>query len=373
MTRRTVELLTALALGSLGTMVLRPTTTAPTPVLSAPVCEPPEGAATSPVHEDTAQVEGPAPSGARPRVDPDVWDGVAALGYVPMGKIHRLELPPGGSAEVELMLTPSPRACDELVEGRCTAGCFEVMAAAGFSGRLHLEVTPLDDPQDVIATELRPGSTIAAGHCRGYALGHAGYGRVRARVSALEGHGPVELSGWRHEDPKSTPSVTGPLHLPRLGTSREHILALEPRCAEDWYETEDVCRFHGSVGLPLSETCEDGCTWWAYRFDEGRLVEAELRRSVVDVNAQFVGRFVDEAGWIASALEGSLGAPALPESLATWDEVEADDEPRELQRRTWSRPEATTTWSLVGIPGHHPIIELHVTVTRPGHRPTSRL
>jgi len=161
------------------------------------------------------------------------------------------------------------------------------------------------------------------------------------------------------------------LRLPRLGTTKARVLAETPQCASDWDDEQRGCRFHGSVGpLPLSETCEDGCTWWTYRFgDDDRLTSVELRRSVADVDDTFVAEFVDEAAWISTALERALGPSSPPESLETWAEVESPtvehDEPIVLQRRTWVRAEGTTVWQVVGVPGHHPVVELHVTMTAP--------
>ncbi len=362
MTRRTVELLMALALGTVGTMVVFGLPSSPLPHAKAPLCEPEAGAA---VEVATAE---PAREGAGLG---DVWDGVAALGNVPLGGVHRVEVAPGRPAEVEFVLTPYPRACGDLVDGRCIAGCFEVMAAAEFDGVLDVEVSPLEDPTDVIASNLQPGPVIAAGHCRGFALGHTGVERVRARVSASEGQGTVQLAAWRSPDPESVPSAELTLRLPRLGTTKARVLAETPQCASHWDDERRECEFHGSVGpLPLSETCRDGCTWWTYRFDQDdRLAFVELSRSVVDVDDVFVGKFIDEAGWIAGALDRVLGASSEPESLETWAEVESPTkdhhEPIVLQRRTWVRADATTTWEVVGGPGHHPLVELHVTMTAP--------
>lgn len=357
MTRRTIELVTAVALGALwATAVREPSVAAP----PSSVEQPGLIVAAQAPPTTTARATGPS----------EVWDGIAALGYVPVDAIHRFELAPGQPVEVELQLTPSPHACSELVEGRCTSGCFEVMAAAGFEGSLALEVAPVDDPTDVIAASLAPGRITSAGHCLAFPLGHAGDRRVLARVSASAGHGPVELTAWRHPEPRGVPAPDLTLRLLPLGTARTQVLSDTPECARtyDTYdEFADECRFHGSVGaLPLSETCDDGCTWWTYRFDEDRLDAVLLQRTVVDVDSTFVGAFYDEAVWIAAALDRDLGPSSMPESLATWADVEAPaagGDALVLQRRSWIGATTTTTWELVGTPGHHPQVELRISVS----------
>ncbi len=135
-----------------------------------------------------------------------------------------------------------------------------------------------------------------------------------------------------------------------MGLADEHAL------------TEDGCRFHGWVH-PLSQHCEDGCTWWTYRFEDGSLTSAELERSEWDVNAEWAARFTAEAHQVAAELSRRLHAEPTVEVIDDWIEVEMDEDgdPRVIERRTWTLPDRRVVWSVSGNPGHHP-----------GHHPPSR-
>lgn len=159
------------------------------------------------------------------------------------------------------------------------------------------------------------------------------------------------------------------LRLPPLGSPLSELRRQDPACAKTWDPERSACRFHGSIDMPLSAQCDDGCTWWTYRFDsDGVLDRVELRRSVVDVDESFAGRFADEAALVASAIDLQVGTIATPEELGTWSEVEhprADAEARvELSHRTWTVADTTIRWELAGVSGHHPIVELLVDVSR---------
>lgn len=352
MQRRAIELVMAVGLGALGATVVLSAPVPLRPGARAPVCEG-TGAASAVVAEEVV-----------PALSP--WEPVEALGYVAVGPVARGDVAVGHPAAFELLLEPDPRACHEPVDGHCAAGCFEIMAAAadGTAGPLRVEVSPLGDSSDVIASSLRPSRVGTAGFCHGFAVGHAGQMRVQARVTTEAGEGPIEVAAWRHPDPEGgsdqAPRLT--LRLPRVGSPLSEVLAHHPECAAAWDEEQASCRFHGSVGnLPLDRICEDGCAWWTYRFAAGRLHAVVLERSIADIDEQTFGDFADEAMLIAGELDRVLGR-SVPEDLGRWAEVEADDADGErvvLQRRAWQR-DGSTTWELAGWPGHHPVAELRI-------------
>ncbi len=297
------------------------------------------------------------------------WASVSALGYVPVGSCQSVDVKHGEPTIVHRWLTPDPRGCSGRSEGRCTAGCFEVMAASQDMslGPLSIEVTPSDDPSDIIAASLSPGDTAAAGFCYDFKLGHGGHKAIAVRVLPAHGEGTVEVTAWRHPDPETNDTLpTIDLRLPTPGRARNEILAEVPACAENLDEQQASCRFHGPVGsLPLSKTCEDGCTWWTYRFEADRLATASLERSVADVDAEFFAQFADEAMMLATSLDQRYGHTP-PEDLAQWMDVETDEH-REtllvLQRRMWPTGKTLTKWELGGTPGHHAVASLRISVS----------
>ncbi len=369
-----MELLSAMALASAGTaLILGWPGAASTPADAREVAE---------VAEVDVDVDVDVAVDVELEVEADVdasrsacaWDPVRALGYVPVGP-SRVVTAAARPVSVPLTLEPDPRACHELREGRCAAGCFEIMATRcdGAVGPLTVEVTPAGEPDDVIAASLEPGASAAAGFCYGFPLGQAGRMDVVARVTTSRGQGPISIAAWRHRDPDlgAGGEPTATLRLPSLGTPQAELLARFPRCAEEWDAEAMSCRFHGAVGsFPLSQICEDGCSWWTYRVEAGALAAVELKREIADVDEELFGRFADEAGQIAALIDRRYGALSRPEELGTWAEVEARshegryvDVP--LQRRVWARPDARTSWELDGVAGHHAVARLRVTVTRP--------
>lgn len=316
-------------------------------------------------------------SGAKRQEHP-AWATTRALGYVSASPIRRATLDAGRPLTVPLTLTPDPRGCASVDAGRCTAGCFEVMAIApDHQVDLSVTVSPAGAPEDIIAASLHPGSVVTGGLCYQYPLGHSGVQSIDVRIEAQgdvpEGSPtelPIELAAWRHRDPRGGLEPPSPsLRLPPLGTPLSELLSQDSACAKTWDQERTACHFHGSIGMPLSEQCDNGCTWWTYRFDRnGDLDGVELRRSVVDVDEAFVGRFADEAALVAGAIDLQVGTIAPSEDLGAWTEVEhprAGAEARvELARRTWTLHETTIRWELAGIIGHHPSVELLLDVSR---------
>ena len=117
------------------------------------------------------------------------WDSLRALGYVPVGPSRVITTEAEQPVAVSMTLEPDPRGCSELAEGRCVAGCFEIMATAcdGSVGPLTVEVTPAGEPEDVIAQSLEAGASAAAGFCYGFPLGRAGRMDIVARVTTPRG------------------------------------------------------------------------------------------------------------------------------------------------------------------------------------------
>lgn len=152
------------------------------------------------------------------------------------------------------------------------------------------------------------------------------------------------------------------LRLPLPGAPRDQVLADHPACAEQLEPDGDRCRFHGWI-RPLSQRCQDGCTWWTYGFVDARLDVAELRRSEWDVDAAYADRFTEEAGQVAEELARRFGRPTTTDRLGRWADVEASPErgaPILLERRTWAVDDGLVTWTLFGAAGHHPGITLRV-------------
>ena len=149
------------------------------------------------------------------------------------------------------------------------------------------------------------------------------------------------------------------LRLPALGTSKDAIVERVPECAD-----ADPCRFHGRIA-PLTANCEDGCTWWTYRFADGLLREASLLRAEVDVDAQWAAKLIEDAEQVADALQARIGRPPDEDTRAwTWAELETRPEGTalELRRKVWDEVGRRVTWSVTGRWVHHPIVELRVVV-----------
>lgn len=170
---------------------------------------------------------------------------------------------------------------------------------------------------------------------------------------------------------EASPDVVEPteemtLRLPRPGERLAEVLDQIPECREALEPDRDRCRFHGAVE-PLPQRCQDGCTWWTYRFVEGRLDVAELERAEWDADAELAGQFAEEARRIARELDRQLDATGHVERLGEWSAVEDSPDGTRvlLERRLWSLDDRLVTWTLSGQAGHHPGVLLRVRVEAP--------
>jgi len=299
------------------------------------------------------------------------WATLAALGFDPLAPPVQVALGEEGAADVLVGLRPAAVACSSLHEGRCHAGCFTIMAATAEPSltAVRVEILDPDDPDELIAASVTPGSVARAGFCYGFAPGSSGHLTVLARLWSHGGAGAVEVAGWRHPMAERRAPPELDLRLPALATPAANLRAAEPQCDASWDQDTESCDIVGPIAeLPMGHICE-GCERWRYRFSRGLMREAVFLRAVADITAEYFGVFADEATWVAAALERAHGPSEPPEDLANWEDVEAaGDEGGDyivMQRRVWSGGDARVVWELRGLPGHHPVAELVVTLSPP--------
>jgi len=301
------------------------------------------------------------------RVAPEAWAAIEALGSEPVIAPIRVELVAFQPREVVLRLRPSAEACRTLSEGRCHAGCFDVIAAAA-EGDVPAITLALADPDErtvPIAESGQPAAVARAGFCYGMAPGHSGHRVVVARLAGHPGGGIVQLSAWRRPEVHAPAVPPIDLLVPPLGAPMAELFAAEPGCAETWEKEGQRCvLLKRTQALTITEGCE-GCERWDLRFADGRLREVTATWAIYDINVDFFGTFLEDAERIALALERLYGEPSPPIDLATWADVEAASEPRPipLQRRRWDAANGGVEWELLGVPGHHPGAVLRVTVS----------
>lgn len=355
MAARTLELLLATAIGAVSVAVV-------TTTLGEPAVEHCQWNASE---STVATLPSPLPTPSRVQTRPNRWDVVETLGLVAVAPPQDMALGPDGESTVQLTLTPDPHACSDLLEGKCAAGCFEIMAIGEQTGPVEIDVLALDEPTTPLATDTGGEGTASAGFCYSFLLGHSGRRDVRVRVRASGTQSGLQVAAWRH--PRTDDSDTFPsqvdLRMPAPGTARSEVFARVPECAETWWPEEQTCQAFGSLQLPASEICRDGCTRWTFTFQDEALVSTELIRSVADSDDEYAGRFADEAMLVARQLERRIGPPNVDNANA-WRDVEAPEhgvhEALTMQRRTWAAGGVATSWELRGVPGHHPVVELRV-------------
>ena len=142
----------------------------------------------------------------------DPFAGLYGVGMVPVTRQVDGRIDETTALTFETTLDGTGASCDGEY---CDAGCFRVFAVAK-DDTLHdisIQVSPLADPDDIIAETIEPGTSVSAGFCHQYVVESDPKLPIRIVTRARAGQGRVAVRGWLERVPDTRneePAWTGP-------------------------------------------------------------------------------------------------------------------------------------------------------------------